>query len=130
MTVLARFAHVRVDSCCTSVDSYRHEYQPRDEAKEKYGLKVVGRSSLASDLMLTLTPGSTYAMGPGLLHRVIPTNDVISITLFVRWAATRPNASVFATSPITSEELLSVPSFTQDQLRSKLENVVAALGRS
>jgi len=109
---------------------YRPEYQPRDAARERYGLRVVGRSSLASDLMLTLTPGSTYAMGPELLHRVIQAGDSVSITLFVRWAATHPTASVFAKSPILDEGILSVPSFTPDELRSKLENVVAALDRS
>ena len=110
--------------------AYRHEYQPRDDATERYGLTVVGRSSLASDLMFTLTPGSTYAMGPNLLHRVIQASDAVTITLFVRWAATHPTASVFAESPILDEGILSVPSFTRDQLRSKLEDVVAALGRS
>jgi hypothetical protein len=108
---------------------YRHEYQPRDDAREKYGLTVVGRSSLASDLMLTLTPGSTYAMGPDLLHRVIQASDAVSITLFVRWAAIHSTAAVFAESPIVDERILSVPSFTRDQLRSKLENIVAALDR-
>lgn len=109
--------------------AYRHEYQPRDEATERYGLTVVGRSSLVSDLMYTLTPGSTYAMGPDLLHRVIHAGDAVTITLCVRWASIRPNASVFAESPIVDEGILSVPSFTPDQLRSKLEDVVAALGR-
>lgn len=108
---------------------YRHEYQPRDDAREMYGLRVVGRSSLASDLMFTLTPGSTYAMGPDLLHRVIRAGDAVSITLFVRWATTHPTASVFAESPILDEGILSVPSFTRDQLRSKLQDVVAALGQ-
>lgn len=108
---------------------YRYEYQPRDDARERYSLKVVGRSSLASDLMFTLTPGSTYAMGPDLLHRVIRVSHAASITLFARWAATHPTASVFADSPILDERILSVPSFTCDQLRSKLEDVVAALGQ-
>ena len=61
--------------------------------------------------MLTLTPGSTYAMGPDLLHRVIRASDAVSITLFVRWEATRPTASVFAEYPILDEEILLVPSF-------------------
>jgi hypothetical protein len=108
---------------------YRHEYQPRDNTREMYGLRVVGRSNLASDLMFTLTPGSTYAMSQDLLHRVIPAGDTVSITLFVRWAATHPTASVFAESPILDERILSVPSFTRDQLRSKLQDVVAALGQ-
>ena len=110
--------------------AYRHEYQPRDVARERYGLKVVGQSGLASDLMLTLAPGTTYAMGPDLLHRVIRASDAVSITLFVRWAATYPTASVFAESPIIDEGILSVPSFTRDALRSKLEDVLAALGQS
>ncbi|MGW1728148.1 hypothetical protein ACWCQK_35300 [Streptomyces sp. NPDC002306] len=107
---------------------YRHEYQPRDDARQTYGLKAVGRSSLASDLMFTLAPGSTYAMGPDLLHRVIRPDDAVSITLFVRWAATRPTASVFSRSPTLDERILSVPSFTRDQLRSKLEHVLATFG--
>ncbi|MFE9989174.1 hypothetical protein ACFYRK_20175 [Streptomyces sp. NPDC005381] len=108
---------------------YRHEYQPRDDHLERYGLKVVGRSSLVSDMMFTLTSGSTYAMGPNLLHRVTRANDAVSITMFVRWATTHPTASVFAESPILDEGILSVPSFTRDQLRSKLQDVVAALGQ-
>ena len=82
---------------------YRHEYQPRDDAKETYGLSVVGRSSLASDLMFTLAAGGTYTMGPDLLHRVIRAGDTATITLFVRWASTRPTASVFAEFPIIDE---------------------------
>ena len=108
---------------------YRHEYQPRDAAKETYGLSVVGRSSLASDLMFTLAPGSTYTMGPDLLHRVIRAGDAATIALFVRWATTQPTASVFAESPILDEGILSVPSFTCDELRSKLEDVIAVLGQ-
>jgi hypothetical protein len=107
---------------------YRHEYRPRDAAKETYGLTVVGRSNLALDMMLTLEPGSTYTMGPDLLHRVIRASDAATITLFVRWATTQETASVFAESPILDEGLLSVPSFTSDELRSKLQNVAAVLG--
>jgi len=107
---------------------YCHEYEPRDDASETYGLRVVGPSNLASDLKYTLTPSSTYAMGPDLLHRVIPGRDSVSITLFVRWATIQPTASVFADFPILDESILSVPSFTHDQLRSKLEDVLAALG--
>lgn len=109
---------------------YRHEYQPRDDARERYGLRVVGQSSLASDLKLTLTPGSTYAMSPDLLHRVIQASDSVSITLVVRWAAIHPTAAVFAESPILDERIMSVPSFTRDQLRSRLEDIVAALDQS
>lgn len=108
---------------------YRHEYQPRDDTKETYGLRVVGRSSLASDLMFTLAPGSTYTMGPDLLHRVIHAGDATTIALFVRWATIQPTASVFAESPILDERILSVPSFTRDELRSKLEAVVAVLSQ-
>lgn len=108
---------------------YRHEYQPRDDAKEIYCLRVVGRSSLASDLMFTLAPNSTYTMGPDLLHRVIRAGDGATITLFVRWSTTRPTASVFAKAPILDERILSVPSFTRDELRSKLKNVLAVLGQ-
>jgi hypothetical protein len=106
---------------------YRHEYQPRDDATQRYGLKVVGESSLASDLMFTLTPGGTYSMGPDLFHRVIRAGETVSITLFVRWATIRPTALVFADSPILDQQILSVPSFTRDQLRSKLQDVVMAL---
>ncbi len=108
---------------------YHHEYRPRDAAKETYGLTVVGRSSLVSDMMLTLVPGSTYTMGPDLLHRVIQASDTATVTLFVRWATIQPTASVFAESPILDEGILSVPSFTIDELRSKLQGVVAVLGR-
>lgn len=106
---------------------YRHEYMPRDDASQMYGLKVIGRSSLASDMMLTLTPGSTYTMGPDLLHRVIQAEEVATITLFVRWATIQPTASVFAHSPILDERILSVPSFKRDQLRRKLQDIIAVL---
>lgn len=108
---------------------YRHEYQPRDEKKEVYGLKVVGRSSLASDLMFTLAPNSTYTMGPDLLHRVIQASNEATITLFVRWSTTQPTASVFANAPILDERILSVPSFTRDELRTKFTDVLAVLGQ-
>lgn len=108
---------------------YRHEYRPRDAAKETYGLTVVGRSSLASDMMLSLVPGSTYTMGPDLLHRVIRASEGVNFTLFVRWATTQSTASVFAENPIVDKGILSVPSFTRDELRSKLEDVAAVLGR-
>jgi hypothetical protein len=106
-----------------------HEYRPRDAVKETYGLTVVGRSYLTSDMMLTLAPGSTYTMGPDLLHRVTPASDTATITVFVRWATTRLTASAFAESPILDTEILSVPSFTPEQLRSKLEDVAAMLSR-
>ena len=108
---------------------YRHEYEPRDDRLETYGLRVVGPSTLASSLMLTLTPGCTYAMGPDLLHRVIPAGDRVSLTAVVRWATTRPTAWVFADAPI-QDPILHVPSFTADELQSKLENVVATLDQA
>lgn len=106
---------------------YRHEYEPRDDNLETYGLRVVGPSTLASDLMLTLTPGCTYAMGPDLLHRVIPAGDRVSLTAVVRWATTRSTAWVFADAAIQDDSILRVPSFTPHELQSKLENVVATL---
>lgn len=109
---------------------YRHEYEPRDNGLETYGLRVAGPSALAPGLMLTLTPGCTYAMGPDLLHRVIPAGDCVSLTAVVRWATTRPTAWVFADAPIQDASMLRVPSFTHDELKSKLENVVATLDRA
>lgn len=130
-TTLCGSAHVETfTERAGGVPTYRHEYQPRNDASETYGLRVVGQSRLASDLMLTLTPGSTYAMGPDLFHRVVRVSDAVSITLFVRWAAIRSTASVFAESPILDEGILSVPSFTPDQLRSRLEEVVTTFNKS
>ena len=106
---------------------YRHEYLPRDDALEKYDLRIVGRSRLASDLMFKLTPGSTYSMSPDLLHRILWGGDMVSITMFVRWESIRPSAVVFSESEIEDEQMLSVPSFTQDQLRSKLEHILREL---
>src|SRR5689334_2524564 len=105
---------------------FRHEYVPRD-ASERYGLKVVGTTSLASDLMVRLTPGSTYTMGPDALHRVVWFGGEVSLTLFVRWASVRRVASVFAETEIIDDEMFSVPSFTSEQLRSKLSMVLSAL---
>jgi hypothetical protein len=106
----------------------RHEYFPRDDALEKYDLKFVGLSRLASDLMVKLTPGSTYSMGPDLFHRVLWEADLVSMTMFVRWESIRSTAAVFSGSVIEDEQILSVPSFAPDQLRSKLESVLRELG--
>jgi hypothetical protein len=106
----------------------RHEYFPRHDALEKYDLKFVGRSRLASDLMVKLTPGSTYSMGPDLFHGVLWDADLVSMTMFVRWESVRSTASVFSRSLIEDEQILLVPSFSPDQLRSKLESVLRELG--
>lgn len=91
----------------------RHEYFPRHDALEKYDLKFVGRSRLASDLMVKLTPGSTYSMGPELFHRVLWADDLVSMTMFVRWESIRSTAAVFSGSVLEDEQLLSVPSFAR-----------------
>jgi hypothetical protein len=105
---------------------FRHEYVPRD-ASERYGLKVVGPTFLASYMMVRLAPGSTYTMGPDALHRVVWVGGEVSLTMFVRWESVHPSASVFAEARIVDGEMLSVPSFTSDQLRSKLCAVLSAL---
>lgn len=106
---------------------YRHVYRPRDAISETYQLQVAGETRLASDLMFSLAPGSTYSMGPDLLHRVLWGADELSISMFVRWGSIRPSASVFAQSEIDDAEMLSVPSFTTDQLREKLERILSKL---
>ena len=106
----------------------RHEYFPRNDALEKYNLRFVGRSRLASDLMIRLTPGSTYSMSPDLFHRVLWAPDSVSMTMFVRWESVRSTATVFSRSVIEDEQILSVPSFTPHRLRSKLESVLRELG--
>lgn len=127
-TTLRGSAHVEIfTERDGGVPVFRHEYVPRDEASERYGLKVAGTTSLTSDLMMRLAPGSTYAMGPDALHRVIWVGEEISLTMFVRWDSIRPAASVFAETEIVDEQMLSVPSFTNDQLRSKLLAVLSEL---
>jgi hypothetical protein len=106
---------------------YRHEYLPRDDTLEKYELRAVGRSRVASDLMFMLAPGSTYSMGPDLLHRVLWIGDTLSVTMLVRWNSTRPTAMVFSPSEIRDERILSVPSFSRVQLRTKLERIAVEL---
>lgn len=105
----------------------RHEYLPRDDALEKYDLRFVGRSGLVPSLMVKLTPGSTYSMSPDHFHRVLWSADVVSITMFVRWESLQSTAVVFSESVIKDQQILSVPSFTTNQLRSKLENVLEEL---
>ncbi len=107
---------------------YSHEYFPRHDDLEKYDLRFVGRLRLAPGLMFKLVPGSTYSMGPDLYHRVLYATDVVSMTLFVRWESLQPTATVFSESVIEDEQILSVPSFTTDQLRLKLERVLIELG--
>lgn len=107
---------------------FRYEYVPRDDVSEKYDLKVVGRSRLASDFMFRLTPGSTYAMSQNLLHRVLWTGDTVSATMFVRWRATHSKAAVFSEEEIVDEQMLSVPSFSEGVLSAKLERILVKLG--
>jgi hypothetical protein len=106
---------------------YRHVYFPRDDALEKYELRAVGRSRIASDLMSVLAPGSTYSMGPDLLHRVLWTGDRLSVTMLVRWQSVRPTATVFSPSEIQDRRLLSVPSFSPGRLRTKLARIIGEL---
>lgn len=127
-TLLCGRAHVETyRESNDGVSVYRYEYSPRDDSSETYDLGAVGRTSLSSDLMLTLTPGCTYSMGPNLLHRVIPASNSVTVTMFVRWGVICPTASVFADSAVLDRAMLSVPAFTPDQLRTRLTNIIAHL---
>jgi len=105
---------------------HRYEYRPRDQETEAYDLRLVGQSRLSSDLIVSLTPGSTYSTGPGSLHRVL-WPDSVSITMFVRWASVRRTASVFSASETLDPRVLSAPSFGVETLQSKLLRTIAAL---
>lgn len=108
---------------------WRYVYSPRDDAAEKYQLKVDGTRRLTSNLTLKLAPGSVYSMSGDALHRVLCVGDALSITMFVRWGSIRPTATVFSESEIMDEQLLSVPSFTPAETRLKLERIMAELSR-
>jgi len=115
------------DAAATPAGRWRH-YRHTQAGARSHRLTFVGRADLTRIGAVTCGRGETYAMGPEVLHRVVPAGGGIAATAVVELEPIRDVTQVYASSdrPET-DSMVRLPRFPAHVVLAKLRALHALL---